>query len=79
MTDVSKISIWTLVIYFAIYLILHFLIINWYMKVKQEATNGLADTQEEKDKLAKKSNRLRLLVRWFPAIYVVFLIFVFAL
>jgi len=79
MTDVGKYSIWTLALYFLAYLLLHLLIVWLYMNESKEYSKKLSITQTVDKNLEKKIRILKYCVRWFPAVYVIFLILVLAL
>lgn len=73
MYTVERISILSLVFYFVGYLILHILIALYSRSIRLEIENG-NKTKEIKNKF-KWINRLD---KWFPALYVIYLLIVFA-
>lgn len=67
---VEKISIATLVGYFILYIILH-VGIGWYFKKCEEELKNNPTNED----IIQKTKVFRFLFKWFPAIYVVLLIF----
>jgi len=65
-------SIWGFVIHFIIYIVIHTGIGYKFEKVKKEL-----EEKPGNDELMKTGKRLKKLFKWFPAIYVVWLLLLF--
>lgn len=74
MYTVEKISIAILIMYFVGYIVLHILIAILHKRVQKEVEDG-NNTNEKKEQV-KWLGRLE---KWFPFIYVIFLLLAFAL
>ena len=66
---VEKISIFTMVLYFIIYLVGHFVIVLSERRLRKEIDDG----NKNPDKITAHKT-LKFLTKWFAAIYVVFLL-----
>ena len=71
MTDVTKMNIWMLLLYLVLYIVLHYLVIRMYNN-KQHTLN----TDLTNEKLIKQVNVLKILSKWFPAIYLVIVLLI---
>jgi hypothetical protein len=73
MTDVVKIGLGRILIYFVTYIILHYFIIKVY-----EGKNSDLQKDTSNEKLQNEVKFMKIAKTWFPAIYVVILIIVLA-
>ena len=69
MIEVVKLGLGKILLYFIMYIILHFLIIKAY---NEKENMLLVNTSDEK--LLKQVKLLKFFKNWFPAIYVIILI-----
>ena len=70
MVTIERLSIWTIAVYFIVYLVVHIII---GIKQKQYQEECKLDPQNEgKIKILKA---LTFLLKWWPAIYLVFILF----
>jgi hypothetical protein len=69
MTEVVKLGLGRILIYFVAYIILHYLIIKSY-----ETKNTQLQTDSNNEKLQKTVKVLKFFKTWFPGIYVIILI-----
>jgi hypothetical protein len=69
MTDVVKLSLLRIVMYFVIYIVLHYLIIRIHSTKQKEL-----EKDSTKEDLQKQVKFLDFLRKWFPAIYVIMIL-----
>ena len=69
MTDVVKLSFFSIALYLIGYIILHLLIMMSYKKEEEKLQKNPNDIS-----MIKNVKALKLLSKWFPAIYVIFIL-----
>jgi len=71
MVEVGRMSIWTIVVYFVMYIIMH----TFFVYAAKKYT---ADYEKDKKEETKKTATIfNFIAKWFPGMYVVFLLIVF--
>jgi len=65
-------SLWTVIIYFVIYIVIHSIIGVQYKKIQQKMIDNPNDQL-----IRKQEKNLERFFKWFPGLYVIFLLIIF--
>lgn len=71
MVTVDRLPILPLILYFIAYIVIHYFIGKKFEKIKEEANLKPGNSKLEKD-----CKKWKLIFKWFPAAYLIFIIFI---